>query len=286
MCPSSSPIPDLLRENASQEGVLGRFGANLRGPGVAADPAEQSCLGGVRAHDNRVMGGGDLSAAWDAKADEWTAWARTPGHDEFFHRLNWPAFARLLPDPGSRTLDLGCGEGRIGRKLARWGHRLTGVDSSPALVQLAREGGGYEDVVCTGAEQLPFPAAHFELAVAFMSLITMDDPAAAIHETARVLVPGGEFCLAILHPLNRPEELIADYFRDHRVAVPIERDGIRMVFEDVHRPLEAYTAPLADAGFTIKRLAEPTAPSGTVAGVRGDASLHPYFMHLRCRLDR
>jgi SAM-dependent methyltransferase len=227
-----------------------------------------------------------LSAAWDAKAAEWVAWARTPGHDEFFERLNWPAFARLLPAAGLRTLDLGCGEGRVGRKLARRGHRITGIDSSPTLVELAREGGGYEEVVCIDAGQLPFPRGHFDLAVAFMSLITMDDPAAAIHETARVLAPGGRFCLAILHPVNRPKALLADYFGEHRVAEAIERNGVPMVFEDVHRPLEAYTAALGDAGFAIERLSEPR-PGSVIAadGPLADAARRPYFLHLRCRLQ-
>jgi len=89
-----------------------------------------------------------LSDAWEAKAAEWVAWARTPGHDEFFERLNWPAFVRILPDARGATLDLGCGEGRSGRELAGLGHRVTGIDSSATLARLAGEGGGYERVAC------------------------------------------------------------------------------------------------------------------------------------------
>ena len=36
----------------------------------------------------------------------------------FFH-LNWPTFERALPEPAGLTLDLGSGEGRVGRELRR-----------------------------------------------------------------------------------------------------------------------------------------------------------------------
>jgi SAM-dependent methyltransferase len=47
------------------------------------------------------------------------------------------ALLRLLPE-GSEVLDLGCGAGvPIARRLAKW-HRVTGVDSSQKMLELAR----------------------------------------------------------------------------------------------------------------------------------------------------
>src|SRR5258708_5261866 len=117
--------------------------------------------------------------------------------------------------------------------------------------------GGWGRVAWGRAAHMPFAEGEFELAVAFMSLITVDVVAAAIHETAGVLAPGGCFCIATPHPLNRPEAAMRDYFREHRTAEPVERDGVRMVFEDAHRPLSDYTGALADAGFVIEHLGEP-----------------------------
>ncbi|MGH2895389.1 MAG: class I SAM-dependent methyltransferase [Solirubrobacteraceae bacterium] len=77
--------------------------------------------------------------AWNAHADGWLRWARTPGHDHHYEHLNLPALLALLPSPGRLTVDLACGEGRLGRVLSERGHSVIGVDSSPTLVRLARE---------------------------------------------------------------------------------------------------------------------------------------------------
>jgi SAM-dependent methyltransferase len=228
-----------------------------------------------------------LSEKWDAKAGEWSAWARSPTHDVFFSELNWPAFRELLPAPGSATLDLGCGEGRVGRELASAGHRMTGADSSPALIAAAEHAGGYHQLVCADAAELPFQDDSFDLAVAFMSLQDMERPGDAIAELARVLRPGGCAAIAIVHPFNRsPERLSEDYFAERYLTAPHERDGLPIVFEETERPLVAYTGPLADAGFVIEQLREPRAIDREPSDPLAPATRKPYFLHLRCRLDR
>ena len=228
----------------------------------------------------------DVSQAWEANAEQWLAWARTPEHDVYYWQLNLPAFAELVPWAGMRTLDVGCGEGRIGRWLADSGHRVAGIDSSPTLADRAREAGGYEEVLCGDAAALPWPADQFDLAVAFMSLHDMPHPAAAIKELARVLEPGGVLCIAIVHPVNRPSEHLEDYFGEPRFTEVITRNGLEMTFDGVDRPLESYTRALSDYGFVIDDLREPRA---TVTAVERESELaaaakKPYFLHLRCRL--
>jgi SAM-dependent methyltransferase len=228
----------------------------------------------------------EVSAAWERNARDWLAWARTPEHDVYCWELNLPAFAELVPKAGGRTLDVGCGEGRIGRWLADAGHRLTGIDSSPTLAGLAREAGGYEEVVCADAAALPWPADEFDLAVAFMSLQDMADPAAVIGEIARVLEPGGALCMAIVHPLNRPAAHFEDYFREHRFSEALTRAELTMKFEGVDRPLEDYTRALFDSGFVIDELREPR-PGADVTRrwpELAPAAKKPFFLHLRCPL--
>lgn len=63
----------------------------------------------------------NLAAAWEEHADEFIAWARKPGHDGYW-RFHRDQFLELLPPPGHRTLDLGCGDGRLARDLKSIGH--------------------------------------------------------------------------------------------------------------------------------------------------------------------
>jgi SAM-dependent methyltransferase len=227
----------------------------------------------------------DVSRAWEENAEQWLAWARTPEHDSYYWHLNLPAFARLVPGAGRRTLDLGCGEGRIGRWLTDSGYRVAGIDSSPTLVDRAREAGGYEEVACADAAALPWPDDEFDLVVAFMSLHDMPEPAKVISEIARVLEPGGVLCIAIVHPLNRPAEHLDDYFSERRFSEAITRNGLTMTFDGIDRPLESYTRALSDNGFAIDELREPRASAAAVerAPDLAPAARKPYFLHLRCR---
>jgi SAM-dependent methyltransferase len=228
----------------------------------------------------------DVSDAWENNAEQWLAWARTPEHDTYYWHLNLPAFARLVPSAGRRTLDVGCGEGRIGRWLADAGHRVAGIDSSPTLVARAREAGGYEEIVCADASVLPWPEDHFDVVVAFMSLHDMPEPARVISEIARVLEPDGVLCIAIVHPLNRPADQLEDYFGEQRFSEPVTRRGLTMTFEGIDRPLESYTRALSENGFVIYDLREPRATAAAVerAPELAPAAKKPFFLHLRCRL--
>jgi SAM-dependent methyltransferase len=233
-----------------------------------------------------MEGFGSLSDAWERHAARWERWTRVIGHDVYYEQLNWPAFHALLPPAGRRTLDVGCGEGRVGRVLAAEGHRLAGIDSSPTLVGLAREAGGYEELVCGDAATLPWDAQSFDLALAFMSLHDMDDLTGTVAEIARVLEPGGTFCLAIVHPLNRAPEALDNYFDEHRFSEELELDGLHMTFEGIDRPLEAYPRALSRVRFLIEELREPRPTTAALAAAPtlAMAAKRPYFLHMRCVL--
>jgi SAM-dependent methyltransferase len=237
------------------------------------------------------MGERSLSEEWDAQADAWVRWTRTPGHDHHFHRYNWPSFSTLIPPPGRRTLDIGCGEGRVGVALRQAGHRVVGVDLSPALAEAARGAGAYDEVVEADAAALPFPDAAFDLVVAFMSLQDMDDAAGVVREAARVLTDDGRMVAAFVHPfasahLGRDVSEQRSYFDVQRTLDEVDRDGIQFAFHQMHRPLEAWCALFFDAGFVLEDLREPRPTSQDASGHPGLAKNRgrPAFLHLRCRL--
>src|SRR5206468_4782436 len=74
---------------------------------------------------------------WEKQAANWAAWARTPDFDAYWKYS--PGFFELVPPPHGRTLEVGCGEGRVARDLARLGHRVVAVDPVTTLIRLARD---------------------------------------------------------------------------------------------------------------------------------------------------
>src|SRR5215470_15418662 len=76
---------------------------------------------------------------------------------------------------------------------------VTGVELSPAMLAIARQRaadlGRDVDLREGDAEHLPFGEASFDTVVCALSLCTIPNPAAAISEMKRVLVPGGRLLL-------------------------------------------------------------------------------------------
>jgi SAM-dependent methyltransferase len=207
----------------------------------------------------------DPALDWEEQARNWIAWVRKPEFDSYWrYRAD---FFDLVPSPGAATLDLGCGEGRVSRDLIARGHRVTGIDRSPTLIEAAREADPTGEYLLGDAADLPFADASFDLVVAYNVLMDVHDLPATMREAARVLSPGGTLCLSITHPMNdagRFEDgrLIIErsYFDRHRVADEMERDGLRMVFHGWTHSLNDYTAALEENGLLIQSLREPRFP--------------------------
>lgn len=237
-----------------------------------------------------------LRDTWEVHALDWAAWARTPGHDHFYWRFNMPRFLEIVPAPGRLTLDVGAGEGRLGRHLAMLGHNVVAVDASPTLARLTATHPNRVPVALADAAALPVADGAADLVVAFMSLQDIDDLEAAVAEAGRVLRSGGRLCLAVMHPMTTAGEFSDDspsasyvigpegsYF-DSRVRVDVvSRDGLTMEYHSEHRPLERYVGALAEAGLLVEMLREPV-PDELHAKMRTRIGRHqrvPCFLHLR-----
>jgi SAM-dependent methyltransferase len=230
-------------------------------------------------------------AAWDANAASWSRWARTPGHDYHYEQLNLPQFLALLPAPGRLTVDLACGEGRLGRALAELGHSVIGVDSSPALVRVARDAGGHREVLEASADSVPLPDDCADLVTVFMALHDMDELTGPIREAARLLSAGGRLCLAVPHPFAEMERERPDapgYYTHYRYVDVVERGGVKMTFESWRRPLSAYTEVLEQAGFVIEAMREPVPDEAALAAAPALAKWReqPLFLHVCARHTR
>lgn len=123
--------------------------------------------------------------------------------DEFFRTgeaqiaalLAWLDELSVAPPP-RRALDFGSGAGRLTRALAARFEQTAGVDIASSMVALAERHNAHPDrcrFTVYDGRRLPFPAAHFDLVVSFITLQHVPPRAArrALRELARVLAPGG-----------------------------------------------------------------------------------------------
>ena len=114
---------------------------------------------------------------------------------------------RLAADARGRVLEIGTGTGA----QFRWygpGASVTAVEPDALMLERARRrapGAAARIAVVEGrAEELPFAEASFDTAVSAFALCTVTDPAAALAELRRVLVPGGK--LLLLEHVHLPWE--------------------------------------------------------------------------------
>ncbi|MFC7496503.1 MULTISPECIES: class I SAM-dependent methyltransferase [unclassified Nocardioides] len=100
------------------------------------------------------------------------------------------------PQREARLLDVACGRGAVLVAAAQRGlGDLTGIDVSPAMIELARAdlaaAGCEAELRVMDAERLDFPDASFDVLTAAFALFFLPDPARAAAEFVRVLRPGG-----------------------------------------------------------------------------------------------
>jgi ubiquinone/menaquinone biosynthesis C-methylase UbiE len=234
-----------------------------------------------------------VAGEWDQEAENWVRWARTPEFDAYWYFRD-AFFDTILPPPSGRTLEVGCGEGRVARDLVERGHVVTAVDTAAGLVGSARAADTQSHYLVGGGARLPFADASFDAVVAYNALQVVDDMAGTVLECARVLTDGGHLCFCVAHPVTdlgrwdtgtEPPTLRVrhGYFDNERVEDTVEIDGHRMTFRGWTYSLEDYAKALHDAGFVIDLIREPR-PSRSSRYARW--STVPLFMNVRASKKR
>lgn len=118
-------------------------------------------------------------------------------YDRFMGRYSRHLSAQLADlagvAAGQEVLDVGCGTGLLTAELVRRVEpsSVTAVDPSESFVEAVRERQPGVTVERAVAEQLPFPDASFDAAIAQLVVHFMDDPVAGLREMARVTRQGG-----------------------------------------------------------------------------------------------
>jgi ArsR family transcriptional regulator len=203
--------------------LLGRqFAESAGDPALRADDARLKEVLRVRKESFAAHGSGDRQLV---PGRSWAAWARALG-------MLMPAWT---------VADLGCGDGYLALEAARFATRVIAVDRSPGVLDraralAARRGVHNVDWRRGELESVPIDDDSIDLVLLSQALHHAADPAKALAEAARVLVPGGRLLVLEL--------------RRHEEAWVQERLGDRWLgFDD-----DELEALVADAGFDDVRV--------------------------------
>lgn len=140
-----------------------------------------------------------LRQYWDAAA---AAFDDEPDHglrDPVVRRAWADQLVQWLPPAPSAILDAGCGTGSLSVLLAALGHKVTGIDLSPAMVAKARAkalAAGQEiDFQVMDAAQPGFSPRQFDAIVCRHVLWTLPSPPQVLWRWVDLLADGGRLVL-------------------------------------------------------------------------------------------
>lgn len=220
-----------------------QFEAASRTPAGRADAARLAEVQRLRKENFEAHSGPDTNERQLVPGRSWAAWARALGH--------------LLPP--LRVADLGCGEGYLTLEASRWASKVIAVDRSPAVLKRGQALAArrrVRNVIWKRGELEAVPIRDSTVDVALLSqaLHHAPDPARALAEAARILVPGGRLLVLDLreHDQDWVRRRLGDCwlgFSDERLAKLLRGTGLEHVRVQVgsRRTGDPFTVLVASA---------------------------------------
>jgi ArsR family transcriptional regulator len=185
-----------------------------------ADDARLEEVRRVRKENFDAHAGPDTKARQLVPGRSWAAWARALGH--------------LLP--AARVADLGCGDGYLTIEASKWASRVIAVDRSAAVLERARglaRRRRVRNVIWKRGEleRLPIRDESVDVALLSQALHHAADPAKALAEAVRILVPGGKLLALDLrnHDQSWARDRLGDVwlgFNDAQLVTLLEQSGL------------------------------------------------------------
>jgi SAM-dependent methyltransferase len=151
------------------------------------------------------------------------------------------AFVRRHCPPGT-ALDVGCGTGVLGERLADAGYEMTGIDPSEGMLDVLAVRAPRVTALRASGTALPFDDDSFDLALTVATLHHIAEPEAVrqtLHEMVRVTRPGGNVLVWDHNPRN-------PYWRLIMSRVPQDDGSERLV------PEREIVGALEEAGAEVR----------------------------------
>jgi SAM-dependent methyltransferase len=189
-------------------------------PDGRADAARLEEVRRLRQENFESHAGADARERQLVPGRSWAAWARALGH--------------LLPP--LRVADLGCGDGYLTIEASRWASRVIAIDRSRLVLERARGLAKRRRVANVTwrrgeIEKVPLRDGSVDVAILSQALHHAADPARALAEAARIVVPGGRVLVLDLreHDQEWVRQRLGDRwpgFSDARLCQLLEGAGL------------------------------------------------------------
>lgn len=192
-----------------------------------------------------------------------------------------PNIIRLMSiRPGTRVVDMACGQGFFAREFAHAGAYVSAADISPELIVAAENHLKKETRLRTRPQFFVAPA-HRMTAVAtgsadivtiILALQNIKELPETLSEVSRMLKPGGRLLVVLNHPAFRiPKSSswayddnakvqyrrIDSYLSERTIPIDMHPGGAKRTYTvSFHRPLQVYAKHLGKAGLYISNMEE------------------------------
>ena len=132
---------------------------------------------------------------WSRRAESFSEHKHAEMHSEKLELWRHEFSDLLEGQQNLEILDVGCGTGFFEAVLATMGHRVTGIDLTPEMIEKGREllahHGIEAELQVMDAEKPEFEPERFDVIVSRNLVWTLPHPVEAYQEWYRVLKPGG-----------------------------------------------------------------------------------------------
>jgi len=210
-------------------------------------------------------------------------------YNDYYER---PVIYSMLGDVAGQTiLDAGCGPGSYTEWLVGHGAKVKALDSSPSMVEFARQRlGDAADVRQADLnESLDFlEAASMDVVLCTLVLDYIKDWDRLFKEFSRVLVEAGRLIFSVHHPFFLDLKVEANVHDSYFAIQQLEEDWLAfgLTIPAYRRPLGAMTSALWNSGFLIEQIVEPRpleACKEAYPAYYEQLSKHPVFLCLSAR---